>query len=216
MDEHENFREAQHQSNEEALAELFLQLGVVGTSKDMVAKTLNLTRRELDRRFTGKVDCILQIAQWFGTTVWQQVNQQYDDYMQIGIYTGAELLERYMIDIKKVFLREPRWFIFYAECKTFLFRYSCNYKKKYAQLLHTIGCRERIAQMISLGQQDGSLQPGADIETEANYFYRAFFGFLFNMALSCGDEPREAADQIDRYISRVVSVFRKERGLPQV
>jgi hypothetical protein len=70
--------------------------------------------------------------------------------------------------------------------------------------------------MISLGQQDGSLQPGADIQAEADYFYRAFFGFLFNMALSCGDEPRQAADQIDRYISCVVSVFRKERGLPKV
>jgi hypothetical protein len=36
------------------------------------------------------------------------------------------------------------------------------------------------------------------------------------MALACGDQPRQAAEQIDRYISRVVSVFRRERALPWV
>jgi hypothetical protein len=125
-------------------------------------------------------------------------------------------MEMYMIDLKKVFLKEPRLFIFYTECKTFYYRYSANYQQSNTQLLETVGCRRQTEKMIRLGRQDGSLQTGADAREEADYFLRAYFGFLFNMALAYGNQPRRAVAQIDRYISRVVSVFRKERSLPQV
>jgi AcrR family transcriptional regulator len=196
----------------EILGDLFLRQGVIGATKDMTAKALGLSRQALDQRFPGKGSCLMAAAEWFGDTVWRPVNGR----CQEADCTGAELLERYMIALKKVFLREPRLFIFYTECKTFFYRYSRSYQKNYTQLSDTVGCQKLTEKLIRLGQQDGSLQAYADPQEEAEYFYRAYFGFLFHMALACGDQPRQAAEQIDRYISRVVSVFRRERALPWV
>jgi AcrR family transcriptional regulator len=43
---------------------LFLKHGIERVTKEMIAHESGLSRRTIDRYFTDKTDCVLQVAEW--------------------------------------------------------------------------------------------------------------------------------------------------------
>jgi AcrR family transcriptional regulator len=191
--------------------ELALTLGIEDTTKEMVARECGLSRKSIDRYFADKPHCMLQVAHFIGNNVWNELNARYgNDVFSGGEFTGAELLERYMNDIKSVFIRRPNLFIFYMEFKIYLYHHSKDFKKDYSELVETIGCRRLAEGMFALGLVDGSLHIRTDVASEAEYFCRSFFSFLSNMAITYKDENESAIRQIDRYMNRVMKLYRRD------
>jgi AcrR family transcriptional regulator len=190
--------------------ELYLQYGIEGTTKEMIVKASGLSRKSIDRYFSDKLTCVLQVARWVGINVWGELNRNYPRSVFEGRYTGATLLQMYMLDLKKIFMKEPRLFVFYADFKIYFSRNSKDYQRDYAALLDTIGCRRLTEKIYTLGKSDGSLPKEIDPKEEAEYFCRATFGFLTNMAIAHECEPEVANDKIDRYIGGVMMLYRGE------
>jgi AcrR family transcriptional regulator len=191
--------------------EFALTLGIEDTTKELVARESGLSRKSIDRYFADKPHCMLQVAHFIGNNVWTELNERYgNDVFSNGEFTGAELLERYMNDIKAVFVRRPSLFIFYMEFKIYLYRHSKDFKKDYTELVETIGCRRLTEGMFALGLVDGSIHIKTDVASEAEYFCRSFFSFLSNMAITYKDENENGIKQVDRYINRVMKLYRRE------
>jgi hypothetical protein len=183
--------------------------GIEGTTKEMIVRATGLSRKSIDRYFENKLDCALQVARWVGVTVWKNINEHFPKTLFIDeLYPASSILEMYLMDLKKIFMKDARLFIFYTEFKIYFSRYSDDYEKDYAKLLETIGCRKLVESIYSLGIKDGSMHKDIQPESEAEYLCRACFGFLSNMALTYKYHPQKTENQIDRYISNIMYLYR--------
>jgi hypothetical protein len=180
----------------------------------MIAKESQLSRKSIDRYFPDKPTCMIEVAKYIGETVWKSINEKYVNEMFTGgEYTGADLLKMYMEDIKGVFKQEPNIFVFYIEFKIYLARHSEDsedFKRKYGELKKTIGCGLLAEAIYLLGSEDGSLRIALDVSAEAEYFCKSYFSFLSNMALMYEDQKDLALWQIDRYIRRIINLYKRD------
>jgi AcrR family transcriptional regulator len=192
-------------------AELVLGCGIEGTTKEMIARESGLSRKSIDRYFSDKPKCMLQVAKLIGKSVWQSINEQYLDMMTSkGKYTGASLLEMYMDAVKSVFMRRTSLFVFYMELMIYSYRHSDDFQRDYAELTDSIGCRRLVESIFLVGEQDGSLRKQADAKTQAEYFSRSYFSFLSNMAIDYKERTESALLQIDLYIGRAMNLYKNE------
>jgi AcrR family transcriptional regulator len=188
-----------------------LSQGIDGTTKEMIARSSGLSRKSIDRYFTEKPAYMLKIAKRIGDSVWKSVNGRYsNDMFTGGKYTGADLLEMYMQDIKSLFMHKTSIFVFYMEFKIYFSRHDSNYVKDYQDLSNSVGCKRLVESIFILGQIDGSLSVPSDPSTEADSFCRAYLSFLSDMALSYEDQKEETVRKIDRYIDRMLNLYRRD------
>jgi hypothetical protein len=193
-------------------AELYLEHGIEGTTKEMIVKASGLSRKSIDRYFSNKPACVMQVAHWVGCNVWGEVVRHYPKSMFTdGNHTGATILGMYLMDLKKTFMRDPRLFVFYSDFKIYFSRHSRHYQQDYHTMVDTIGCYRLTKQIYELGKEDGTLGHDKDPQEEAEYFCRSVFGFLTNMALAHEYRAEEAENQIDQYICRLMSFYCGER-----
>lgn len=199
----------------QAAAELILANGISGTTKEMIAKASGLSRKSLDRYFIDKVDCTLQTAKLIGKHVWDDVNAPYYHALLTGgDFDGAQLLERYLFELKNLFVKDPRLFVFYTECEVYFSRHSADYVHDCTVLFETTGCLDVLEQIYRLGLRDGSLPTSAHPQSEAKAICRTYISFLSGIAPSYESEPEYTLAQIDLYISRVMSLYRSETTSP--
>jgi AcrR family transcriptional regulator len=189
--------------------DLFLEHGIEKVTKEMISRHSGLSRRTIDRYFLDKKDCIIKVAQWFLLRVRVGIGERYTDEMfTTGKYTGAELLRMYMLDLKRMFLSEPRHFVLYAEYKVYIYRNCDKHEQGYSLLTDFMGSRNLRQKIYKLGKKDGSLPNDIDIYTEESYFCESFFGFLSNLAISFGvHSPNEMEHQIDQRIDNTIALY---------
>jgi AcrR family transcriptional regulator len=189
-------------------SELFLEHGIEGTTKEMIVRASGLSRKSIDRYFSDKPACVLQVAHWVGCNIWGDIIRHYPKAMFTdGIHTGATILEMYLLDLKKTFMRDPRLFVFYSDFKIYFSRHSGHYQRDYHTMVDTIGCYRLALQIYELGKRDGSLGRDIDPQEEAAYFCQTVFGFFTNMALEHEYHAKEAESQIEQFVCRVLSVY---------
>jgi AcrR family transcriptional regulator len=192
-------------------SELYLEHGIEGTTKEMIVKASGLSRKSIDRYFSDKPSCVLQVAHWVGRNIWGEVIRHYPKAIFTdGSHTGEALLGMYLMDLKKTFMADPRLFVFYSDFKIYFSRHSRHYQQDYHTMVDTIGCYRLSKQIFELGKIDGTLGHEIAPADEAEYFCRSVFGFLTNMALSHEYRADEAEGQIDQYITRMMSVYCRE------
>lgn len=189
----------------ETACSLFLQYGIEGVTKEMLARASGLSRSSLDRYFTDKVDCVLQTASWIGTNLFEQENLS-NELLSDHMKTGIELLERYMELIKELYLDRPEYFVLSLEFRTYIYRHCDNYEEGYAKLHRALFEHTIVYKCYERGVQDGSMSPTLNSAEEARYFSEAYLGFLANLAL--GVHPSNQREKIDRYIKRVFNLYR--------
>ena len=188
--------------------ELFLLHGIENTTKTMLAKTSGLSRKSIDRYFSDKTDCVLQVADWIGKHVRSNINRYPASLFTDGRHTGAQLLRMYMERAKELLMDTPRIFVCRAEFKTFVYRNCADFEKSYARLLDALDCHRLIFNICTLGIRDGSFRSDLDAQAETAYICEGFLGFLSNMALSAGQDPFRTARQIDLYIDKVMAMYK--------
>jgi AcrR family transcriptional regulator len=194
-------------------AELLMTYGIDATTKEMIARASGLSRKSIDRYFTDKTDCALRAARWVGGNVWEELNSHYPKgWFGDHHHRGADLLERYMLDLKRLLVTDTRLFVFYTDCKLYFSRHSEDYERDYGSLVDTVGCRYLAQRIYQLGQQDGSLPYHINPAREAAYFCRLYFSLLSSMAFIYPTRPHDAIDQIDRFIQCAMGLYRSESG----
>jgi AcrR family transcriptional regulator len=188
--------------------DLYLHYGIEKVTKEMISRESGLSRRTIDRYFLDKKDCVIKVAEWFLLKVRVNIGERYTSDMFDGRYTGAELLRMYMVDIKRMFLNEPRHFVLYAEYKVYIYRNCQKHEQGYSLLTDFMGSRNLRHKIYTLGKHDGSLPPNIDIYTEEAYFCESYFGFLSNIAISFGvHAPEEMENQINQRIDNTIALY---------
>jgi hypothetical protein len=114
----------------------------------------------------------------------------------------------YLDDLKKVFISNPRVFVFYSEFKLYFAKHDeANYQERYKRMLDTIGCRRIAEKIFASGLADGSLRNRMEPFQQSKYFCKSCFGFFSAMAIDFEYEPQETISQIDSFIQGMVDIY---------
>jgi AcrR family transcriptional regulator len=191
--------------------ELVLTYGIEGTTKEMIARSSGLSRKSIDRYFTEKPIYMLQIAKKLNDGVFKSINGRYNDGMFTdGKYSGADLLEMYMQDVKSLFMHKPNIFVFYMEFKIYLSHNDEYLSKETKELSENVGCRRLLESIFVLGQIDGSLCTINNPAAESKYFCREFLSFLSDMAITYESHKEATIQQVDRYIEKTLKIYKRD------
>jgi AcrR family transcriptional regulator len=206
---HEELKERGLDRAIKAAYTLYLEHGIEGVTKEMIAKESSLAIRTVHRYFKDKTDSVLQVAEWLLLRIRQDTTEHFPESMFTdNTHTGAQLMELYMMHIKKIFMHEPRIFVLYAEFKAYIYRNCEENEQRYTLLVDWMGNRELRQKIYHLGIQDGSFSKDIDIHIEEEYFTESFFGFLANMAFSFKLHNREQIEkQIDQRIQNTIALY---------
>jgi AcrR family transcriptional regulator len=193
----------------ETTYKLFLEYGIDKTTKEMISRASGLSRKSIDRYFLNKTDCVIHVAEWLLQDIRMNIGNRYPDSLFTdGKHTGAELLRMYMMDVKDLFMQEPRLFVLYAEFKVFVYHNCEDYEQGYTLVWNWMGNRRLRQKIYNLGKKDGSLPSGIDLYTEEEYFCESFFGFLTNLAMSFDmHPPEETKKQIEKRIDNTIALY---------
>jgi AcrR family transcriptional regulator len=194
-----------------AATKLVLKNGIDGTTKEMIARESGLSRKSIDRYFSDKSICMLQIAKRMGAKIRENVTSKYTDEMFTGgRYLGADLFERYILDFKNLFVSNPNVFMFYTEFRIHYTRYGSDVLKEYDELSELSGCKRLLESIFILGQLDGSLSVFSSPSNEAEHFCRTYFSFLGDMSVTFGERKDATLQQIDKFIDRTIKLYRRD------
>jgi AcrR family transcriptional regulator len=187
---------------------LLLQYGIESLTKEMIARESGLSRKSIDRYFSSKVDCIMAVAENALEKIRAEELKNFPDgIFENGEYTGIQLLKKYMEDLKRVFLAEPRLLVLYNELKIYIYRHGKSQTKDYATLIDWLGNRQLRKKIYKLGKEDGTIKSNNDVSTE-EYFAESFFGFLSNLAMSCDSHSaQEIEEQINKRIANTIALY---------
>jgi AcrR family transcriptional regulator len=205
----EEIRERNLEHVLEVAHDLFLEYGIEAVTKEMISRQCGLSRRTLDRYFVDKKDCVIRTMEYYMVGIRKGIMSRYTDEMFAGdTYTGADLLRMYMMDVKEVFLRDPRHFVLYSEYKLYVYRNCEDYEQSYSMLCNWLGSRGLRQRIYAKGRQDGSMPTNLDLYIEEEYFSESFFGFLANLALSMEQHSLEEMEtQIDKRIDNTLLLY---------
>jgi AcrR family transcriptional regulator len=188
---------------------LCLENGIDKVTKEMIARKSGLSVKSISRYFTSKTDCVIRVAEWLMNSIRSDIGEHFpDSVFTSGKYTGAQLLRLYMIEVKKLFLKEPRIFVLYSEFKLYIYHNCESVEQGYTLLCNCAGNRRLRLRIYQLGKEDGSMPNDLDLEVEEEYFCESFFGFLSNLAISYELHSRaETVKQIDYRIDNTVALY---------
>jgi AcrR family transcriptional regulator len=191
--------------------ELFLENGIENVTKEMISKQSGFSRKTLDRYFNSKTDCVIRTAEWVMQNIRMNIGSNYQESMfTSGQYTGLQLMEKYMYDIKALFFDEPRYFILYKEFKLYIRRNCEDYEQKYTLLLNWMGNRQVREKIRALGKKDGTIKSENDMEEEEEFFSESYFGFLASLAIYSYTYSREELEKhIDKRIENTIEIYRE-------
>jgi AcrR family transcriptional regulator len=188
--------------------ELLLSNGIEGTTKEMIVKSSGLSRKSIDRYFLDKSDCVMNVAGWIGNNVWNEINERYSMVMlRNSNLTGADALLTYLADLKKIFAKDARLFVFYTDFKIYLSRNSEDYKFEYEKLLDTVGSRYVMKHIFMIGVEDGSLRSDINPDVEPEYFCKSCFSFFGSIALDYKYNSAKAKEEINDYVARMLELY---------
>jgi AcrR family transcriptional regulator len=192
----------------ETTYELCLENGIENTTKEMVARKSGLSRKSIDRYFRNKLDCVVQVAESVLAGIRDEMRERYPDSLFTdNSYTGAELLKRYLVDVKALFLKDPRVFVLYSEFRVFVYHHGDYDTKEYVLLMDRLGNRNLRLKIYNLGVKDGSFPKDMDVEHEERILCDSYFGFLANLAMSYEIDPQAAVEEIDRRIEQTMMLY---------
>lgn len=189
---------------------LFKKHGIEQVTKEQISRESGLSRRTIDRYFTTKKDCVLQTMEMYLSNTDYDIECHFtNDMFMDGHYTAADLLERYMVETKKMFVKNVKHFAFYTEFKLYVYR-NCRRGDKGYELIKGHGSDGNLCQKIfMLGSMDGTLRIGTDIETEDEYFRDSFIGYLSMLALASDSYTKaELESRVDKRISNTLALYR--------
>jgi hypothetical protein len=187
--------------------ELMLVYDIDKSAQEQITNGVSLPVWNVGGHMANKPEKVLREVLWLEENVWNVVNGHYNRLMKNHKYTGAQLLEMYLKDLKKIFEEEPRYYVLDSELKSYFRRYSDSYWKDYSQHLDFGGCRKVMENIYRTGMEDQTLKRMPDPVMEADFLCRVYFGFLSRMARIYEYQPREALEQIDSYIDQVMSLY---------
>jgi AcrR family transcriptional regulator len=188
---------------------LYLNYGIEKVTKEMIAKESKLSVRTVNRYFSTKTDCVVMVAEWILMEIRRDTMSRFPESMFMsGHYTGLQLLEMYMNDMKRLFFHEPRIWTLYAEFKIYIYRHCESYEQGYTQLCDFMGNHMLRQKIFNLGIRDGSMPSDMDLAVEEEYFTESFFGFLSNLAFSFNLKNKDnVSEQIDQRIANTVAIY---------
>jgi AcrR family transcriptional regulator len=196
--------------------QLYLAHGIEQVTKEMIAKDCKLSLRTVNRYFPSKTDCVIMTAEWVLLEIRRDAMSRYPESMFTGKrYTGLQLLEMYMNDMKALFFRDSRIWVLYAEFKMYIYRHCETYEQRYTQLCECMGNHRLRQKIYKLGIKDGSMPKDLDLALEEEYFTEAYFGFLSNLAFSYSLKNKgEIEHQIDQRIENTIRFYREHNKNP--
>jgi AcrR family transcriptional regulator len=188
---------------------LFLEHGIESVTREMIARESGLSRKSIERYFSNQVECVIRVAEWVLMNIRSSIGSRYPErFFTDGKHTGAQLLKSYMIDIKRLFFRNPRIFVLYSEYKLYIYRHCEDFEQSYSLLCDWKGNRQVRQKIFLLGKKDGTMASNINVNTEEEYFSESFFGFLANLAMSFGlHQISEAEKQIDQRIENTLALY---------
>jgi AcrR family transcriptional regulator len=195
---------------------LYLNYGIEKVTKEMIAKESKLSVRTVNRYFANKTDCVIMVAEWILMEIRRDTMSRFPESMFANKnYTGLQLLELYMADMKRLFFREPRIWVLYAEFKMYIYRHCETYEQRYTQLCDCMGNHRLRQKIYALGIKDGSMPDNMDLIVEEAYFTESYFGFLSNLAFSFSLKNKDVMEkQIDQRIKNTITFYKN--GIPLV
>lgn len=147
----------------QTILEQCLRHGIENTTKEMVVRASGLSRASLDRYFVNKADGVVQMAEWAAKKIAQR-NAYLEDMLCSGQYTGAQMVEQYLLAMKAEFCREPYIFVLIVELRSFVFRNCIDSVGVYRRLCSTLGNGDVLQRIFCAGLRDGSMSVALDIE----------------------------------------------------
>jgi AcrR family transcriptional regulator len=188
---------------------LFLKHGIERVTKEMIAHESGLSRRTIDRYFTDKTDCVLQVAEWVVRNIHENMKATQSMITPTKqYYSGAEILYMYMIDLKKAFLSDHRHFELYNEYKIYIYRNCENVQQGYALFQEWIHHYNFRYQIYTIGKNDGSLSLNSNPYLKEENLCESYLEFLSVLALSFDLYPiKEIENRIDRRIYNVMALY---------
>jgi hypothetical protein len=164
-------------------------------------------------RVVSRPERLMREALWLEEHVWGPLNALYSKkILHSGRHTGAEFFRQYLTDLKYIFEEDPRYYVLDAEVKAYFRRYTDAFWKDYKQHLDMEGCPRVVEEIYLVGKEDQSMEQMPDPSAEAEFFCRAYFGFLCRMARMYEYQPKEAMKQIDQYIEQVMHLYATGRA----
>lgn len=130
--------------------ELFIENGIENTTKVMLVRRSGLSLATINGYFSKKVDCVLQTAIWASKNVREASILQHER-LSVGNPTGYVRLENYLDALKALFFNNPKLFVFFAECRIFVFRNSADYKRDAGILRQSLGSFKFIEDSVLQG-----------------------------------------------------------------
>lgn len=187
--------------------ELFVSHGIENTTQDMIARASGVSKASVSRYFVNKVDCARQTAVWLSEKV--RLRFEYmDGEISSGKFTGGELLEKYMTEIKRLFAEMPYLFILLLEFKAYVFRNIPNYETVYVQVTEALGTHNQMKRIYELGKNDGSFPPSLNADMEVLYISEFYREILAEIALTRKLTKQEKLDRIDVFIDRTLAFYK--------
>jgi AcrR family transcriptional regulator len=190
--------------------ELFKKYGINQVTKEQISRESGLSRRTIDRYFSGKKDCVLQTMEMYLSDIDMEIESKFSQKMFMdGERAAVDLLEQYMVEIKKIFMKNVRHFAFYTEFRLYVYRNCKRGDKGYELLVDQSGDGNLCQKIFMLGQMDGTLRMCYDIESEDEYFRESFIGYLSMLALSVDAFTKaELESRVDKRIRNTMALYR--------
>jgi AcrR family transcriptional regulator len=192
---------------------LFVENGIENVTKEMIADASGLSRKSIDRYFEGKADCVIRIMEWLLYAIRDSMTMKYPhSIFTDGEHSGAELLRKYMVDIKAMFLKWTNVFVLFSEYRNFVYRNSNELERRYTDMLNMVGSHRIRMRIFTLGMEDGTLRSDIDARRAEHYFVEMYLGYLSQLATSGEDYSEEEKKmRLDIFINMLMTLFTKER-----
>jgi AcrR family transcriptional regulator len=176
----------------------------------MVVRDSGLSRKSIERYFPTKNDMVVGALKWLGTNLQGNIRVFEPGTFSEGKYTAAQIMALFMLDLKRLFFREPRVFVLFTEFKAFIFRNSDDIERDYRIFMEAVGYRALARKVFALGEEDGTVRPLADSESEARYFTNMLVSYLSNIVLVYGRDRQKMEELVDKYMENIMHIYNVE------
>jgi AcrR family transcriptional regulator len=207
----EEIRERNIETALKKTVHLFIEHGIQNTTREMIARESNLSRKSLERYFPDKTSIVVEAAEWFGKYLHGSFEASGYDIKNDRRLNAAQLLELYLKELKWLAMTEPRVFACYAEFKAYLYRNSEDRERDYCKFMEAVGCRRLLQRIFERGMEDGSLTIRISAEAAARYLTNTVMAYFSNVVLLYDTDRKKMESYLDQYIEDTLRTHESEK-----
>lgn len=186
---------------------LFLEHGIQNTTREMIARESNLSRKSTERYFPTKTELVVQASEWVGHRLREDMLSFRPSLFTDGEHKAEDILKLALAEMRKLLLDEPRIFVCYAEFKAYLYRNSDDRARDYRRFMEAVDLRGLLKKTFELGQQDGTLYVPSTPESSARALTNSIMAYFSNVVLLYDTEPQLMRQYLDQYIQDTIKLY---------